>query len=138
MAHTQLKNYLEGIYNKTTHFSEIPVNEKVMSDGKVQKSISKEDMFSLETVILLRDLLDVEQQMLAAINKINTQQTVLEQKLNNLQTQVTQLSNNTQKIENNMQNVEKKVESIEYNTRKTKEKLDNVTNDYGYVYVKER
>lgn len=122
MAHTHnnLRRYLDQLSTKTTHYEIIPITEKPQKDGSVQKTIGKEDMFSIETVTLLQDLLDVQKQMLAALNKLNAQQVTLEQKLNNLQNQVAQLNNNAQQIKNEISN-------IDNNTAKTREKIEAVT-----------
>ncbi|MBQ7603162.1 MAG: hypothetical protein IJU58_03405, partial [Clostridia bacterium] len=115
MAHTHdnLRRYLEQLSTRTTHYDIIPITETTEKDGSVRKAINKEDMFSLETVLLLQDLLAVEKQMLAALNKLNTQQTVLEQKLNNLQTQLTQMNTNVQNLQNNVRKIAESNEEIE-------------------------
>lgn len=125
MAHKQFKEYLEKQYERINHFPYILGEDK------------KDDLFSLETVILLNDMLDVQKQMLENLGKLLLKQEVIDKKLTDLQEKTAQISanlqsvksdvqgiksNNTQ-ISNNVQNLNAKVQNIEETNCQTRESV---------------
>ena len=68
-------------------------------------------LFGVEQAI--RNLMEVEKQVLETLKTIASQQAVLEQKLNNMQAQLTQINTNVQNLQNNVRKIAESNEEIE-------------------------
>ncbi len=114
MAHKQFKEYLEKQYERINHFPYILGEDK------------KDDLFSLETVILLNDMLDVQKQMLENLGKLLLKQEVIDKKLTDLQEKTAQISANLQSVKSDVQGIKNNNTQISTNLQNLKEDVQGI------------
>ena len=127
-----IKKELEERYNSIDYLPYIPGN----------REIGREDLFSLETIILLNDILDVQKQMLDNFNKLLLKQEVLDKKLTDLQDKTTQINTNLQNLKadiqgikntnsqlsNDIKNLQANTQNLVQNSRQTKQDVAEIEN----------